>query len=50
MEAPERCTRESIDRIYLLTMRASLAEQFYEKRGFAANQKMILMGKRLQYL
>jgi aminoglycoside 6'-N-acetyltransferase I len=43
----ERCKQGNINQIYLLTMRAGIAEQFYIKRGFVTSQRMILMSKQL---
>ncbi len=37
-----------VEKIYLLTSRASSAEDFYRKCGFYVSQKMVMMGKSLQ--
>jgi aminoglycoside 6'-N-acetyltransferase I len=37
-----------VEAMYLLTLRGSPAEAFYEQCGFNANRKMILMGKWLE--
>jgi hypothetical protein len=36
-----------VNSIYLLTARASLAESFYAKMGFAVSDRMIMMKRRL---
>jgi len=36
-----------VKKIYLLTMRDSLAESFYKKNGYYVSGKMMMMGKRL---
>jgi len=38
---------QNCSRIYLLTMRSSLAETFYKKNGYYVNERMIMMGKKL---
>ena len=37
-----------VEKIYLLTARASAAESFYKKHGFYVSQKMVMMGRYLE--
>ncbi len=37
-----------VNKVYLLTARDSAAEAFYNKQGFYASRKMIMMGKYLK--
>lgn len=39
--------KQNCNRVYLLTMKAGIAESFYKKNGYYVNGKMIMMGKKL---
>lgn len=47
-ELEDHLIQMDVSKVYLLTARDSSAEAFYNKRGFYASPKMIMMGKYLK--
>ena len=43
----EKIKKEGIDNIYLMTLHGDSTEGFYEKRGFKADEKMLIMSKKI---